>query len=431
MADLEESMIRENMTLTGSAKPFLFDVSDLTSDLQGYLHYIAHASPSLTAHQAPCNPLTVESVLSDRDGDVCFIVHYHITDFEGKVDTSGAEVGFWVSSKVLSLASPVFAALLGPKFREGNELAQSSDEPLEIPLPDDDATGLAILFGVLHYTTDHDTVTLPELAATSRLVDKYQCQNAFRHVSGHWLEDHLRGEGTAKELPEYLGIAVAFGQPKFEGTVVMGIALTTGKKTNTSTVEERIKDTMLVDLVSTELSKDMELFRESWNAAWTRLQPGLISTLYLEPPPLALRGSAAGSKKDASNQEATKHGAAILSAFCRALHNAVQQKSEYSLLHRALSITKIAKPTLDAPEPCLPAWCSCNACMARRGFSAHCFELFMSVVGRHPGRTSSDLSNGNYVFSSTAKQSKQEVYEYSEPVKLLFGHKLAQTLIEG
>ncbi len=43
-----------------------------------------------------------------------------------------------VSSKVLSLASPVFEAMFKPHFKEGVELHSQLGESLIIPLPEDD-----------------------------------------------------------------------------------------------------------------------------------------------------------------------------------------------------------------------------------------------------------------------------------------------------
>jgi hypothetical protein len=43
-----------------------------------------------------------------------------------------------VSSKVLSLASPVFEAMFKPHFKEGVEHHLPLGEPLIIPLPEDD-----------------------------------------------------------------------------------------------------------------------------------------------------------------------------------------------------------------------------------------------------------------------------------------------------
>jgi hypothetical protein len=91
----------------------------------------------------------METITMDPNGDVIFVVTEvkatQSTDGQHHSSTKGAtaenKVGFLVSSKVLGLASDVFGALLGPRFREGHALAQAataSQAAVELPLPDDD-----------------------------------------------------------------------------------------------------------------------------------------------------------------------------------------------------------------------------------------------------------------------------------------------------
>jgi len=109
-------------------------------------------------------------------------------------------------------------------------------------------------------------VTLPELAATARLVDKYHCHDAFRPTASKWLLQHLCGIGCAKTLPEYLGIAIAFRTPALEATVAFGIAITTGGAVeaygNASRSQQRIQDTMLADLVPAEYGGKRRFYEE-------------------------------------------------------------------------------------------------------------------------------------------------------------------------
>jgi hypothetical protein len=86
-------------------------------------------TPRQTLDRGRCRA-AMESVIIDPRGDVCFIA-----------GTAGADtkVSFLVKSHVLTLASDVFATLLGGGFSEGNALAQSTSSPSEIALPEDDA----------------------------------------------------------------------------------------------------------------------------------------------------------------------------------------------------------------------------------------------------------------------------------------------------
>lgn len=76
---------------------------------------------------------------ADQAGDLLLELE---TDTDGRLTQSSVRV----SSKVLSLASPVFAAMLNPKFAEGQALlnATSPDTP-SISLPDDDSEAVVWL----------------------------------------------------------------------------------------------------------------------------------------------------------------------------------------------------------------------------------------------------------------------------------------------
>lgn len=88
-----------------------------------------------------------------------------------------------VSSAVLSLVSPVFKAMLGPRFKEGH-VPRSSDQPIEIPLPEDDGITMKHLCLLLHGRTgdsySHGDRTFPtQLHALAVLADKYDCVEAI------------------------------------------------------------------------------------------------------------------------------------------------------------------------------------------------------------------------------------------------------------
>ncbi|KAI7221468.1 hypothetical protein KC333_g1726 [Hortaea werneckii] len=88
-----------------------------------------------------------------------------------------------VSSTALSLVSPVFKAMLGPRFKEGNE-PRSSGQPNEIPLPEDDGIAMKHLCLLLHGRTgdsySHGDRTFPtQLRALAIVADKYDCLEAI------------------------------------------------------------------------------------------------------------------------------------------------------------------------------------------------------------------------------------------------------------
>ncbi|KAL0633411.1 hypothetical protein Q9L58_007724 [Maublancomyces gigas] len=108
----------------------------------------------------------------DTNGDVVLLI--------------GEATSLVVSSKVLSVASPVFAAMLSPHFREGSSL--SSTCPTQIPLPDDPPVAVTTIVNILHFRNDSVWVcTFEELFDIALVADKYDLALAlgpWRHV---WL----------------------------------------------------------------------------------------------------------------------------------------------------------------------------------------------------------------------------------------------------
>ena len=85
-----------------------------------------------------------------------------------------------VSSAVLILASPVFKALLGHNFEEGNRTI-SDEGKLQISLPDDDIDAMVWVLQALHYRHDvpYD-ISSPMLEQIAGLCDKYDLAGALR-----------------------------------------------------------------------------------------------------------------------------------------------------------------------------------------------------------------------------------------------------------
>ena len=102
----------------------------------------------------------------------------------GGTDTSA---NLLVSSKVLSLASPVFAALLGPKFLEGNDIRRGVCPVIE--LHDDDPAAITLICNTLHYRYDSVPTHLEaeQLGQIAILCDKYDCSKSFQPWSEKWL----------------------------------------------------------------------------------------------------------------------------------------------------------------------------------------------------------------------------------------------------
>ncbi|CAD6444518.1 9e92c67b-038d-4675-a036-19ccf4c8f26d [Sclerotinia trifoliorum] len=123
------------------------------------------------------------------------------------------DVHMLVSSKHMSLASPVFKAMLQANhFKEGRELASAGK--VEISLPDDDPDAFAILMCIIHGRTRSvpREIDLDLLSRISTLVDKYQLHEVVEIMSDRWisqLESELPEELTDDLLP-WLSIAWVF-----------------------------------------------------------------------------------------------------------------------------------------------------------------------------------------------------------------------------
>ena len=87
----------------------------------------------------------------------------------------------------MSLASPVFKAMLGPNFKEGQAL--QANGKVEISL-DDEAFSFVILANVFHHKASSVTIeaNLDLLFKVARLVDKYQMREAAEFFYLTWIE---------------------------------------------------------------------------------------------------------------------------------------------------------------------------------------------------------------------------------------------------
>lgn len=91
---------------------------------------------------------------------------------------------FLVSSKVLELASPVFAALFSQNFSEGGRIIEGNRP--EITLKDDDPAAMRKILRILHYKDPGDEMDAKMLAALAIHCDKYACIGALRPWINNW-----------------------------------------------------------------------------------------------------------------------------------------------------------------------------------------------------------------------------------------------------
>lgn len=138
-------------------------------------------------------------------GDVIFVV--------GK-----DEKEIQIQSEILKLASPVFAAMLGPNFMEGQRLLSADGHPVSIALPDDNAQAFTCICRVLHWCNFNDATPTPAcLLEVALLAEKYDMEKPLRYATDRWIRSHSDSKNT-EELwklvvaSHYLGLEKAFEQ---------------------------------------------------------------------------------------------------------------------------------------------------------------------------------------------------------------------------
>lgn len=122
---------------------------------------------------------------------------------------------FLVSSKHMSLASPVFKSMLGPRFQEGSTLR--SKGKVEIPLPDDHPVAFGIVLDIIHCRLGKVPlkVDLDLLAHIAILVDKYQMVHVADVFIDIWTKALPSPPSTLEDnLLPWLAIAWVFDLSK-------------------------------------------------------------------------------------------------------------------------------------------------------------------------------------------------------------------------
>lgn len=111
----------------------------------------------------------------DDAGDILLVV-----GLEGK-----DQINLKVSSKALSLASPVFKALLSPKYKEGSG-SIASDGLRHVSLPEDDPCAMELFCNIVHLRNNQISMTsmsMSSMGSIAVLCDKYDGSDALRFWS--------------------------------------------------------------------------------------------------------------------------------------------------------------------------------------------------------------------------------------------------------
>ena len=125
-----------------------------------------------------------------------------------------------VSSKVLSLASPVFEAMFKPHFKEGVEHHLQLKERPVINLPEDDLETTTLFCQVIHHRS-HDIPRIPSPHCLENLAifcNKYICGGALVSYGTLWLQRHS-GPLSMEDLSRLLLFAYVLDLPESFATV--------------------------------------------------------------------------------------------------------------------------------------------------------------------------------------------------------------------
>lgn len=131
-------------------------------------------------------------------------------DPEGDVTLVVGDQQIRASSKVLALASPVFATMLGPYFAEGQAKNPS------ITLPEDDVEAVTWLCKALHFklSANERLISFRLGRTLATLCDKYDTSVAISNWSAMWMQNWKGSVDGNISYAALLHMSYAFGHHK-------------------------------------------------------------------------------------------------------------------------------------------------------------------------------------------------------------------------
>jgi hypothetical protein len=135
-------------------------------------------------------------------------------DAAGDVVVQIGEERIRISSKVMSLASPVFKGMFRSGFKEGLTPQSTASNPSIISLPDDDPTAFIYLSRAIHFQgcelPKHVNIAFFEKLAS--MYDKYQCTAPIASYVQAPLEK-LAASASTRDLGKILFVAYILDAP--------------------------------------------------------------------------------------------------------------------------------------------------------------------------------------------------------------------------
>lgn len=137
--------------------------------------------------ESSSHPDSAQDLMVDLESDEVAL-ETHEVDPEGDIYLEIENSLILVSSKVLSLASPVFSTMLNSHFRERLAGQQGLEKP-RITLQEDDAPTMELICRVLHHCADN----VPEVLEEDMIVeivehcDKYDCAAPLKAWVTTWI----------------------------------------------------------------------------------------------------------------------------------------------------------------------------------------------------------------------------------------------------
>lgn len=171
------------------------------------------ASSATTTHSSATTKASTWVASPDREGDVLFT----FPNYDGPLTRKPTLL---VKSSVLASASPVFRAMFGPHFSEGQNLSKhNKTNPKKIPLPEDRASSVRVICFVLHNNENHEGLCcIGCLFSYAEVLDKYDLKKTMTHKSEEWvrkmvLEARERNYSGPDDR-ELLGVAYVLEAPR-------------------------------------------------------------------------------------------------------------------------------------------------------------------------------------------------------------------------